>query len=362
MNRIDNTHATFINCLRDWNDPFLHGHKPVKALGCQRCENSNCRYTNNNNTSANSANTSNNYSSSSSITSSNQVNNTINNANTNGDYGEASHDKHYLNDTFSKLNKNLNLFLSHQNHHHHHNHHYHNQNHNTCNHRSINANTSIESSSSSFQPIVRCKSSINVPKTIDQCIKLARSRPRPSSIRPFSKTRKQQINGEETESKTRKTLTTKSSSDIVVKSRKFSPVKSKVKESKLHSNSKAISTDECDTTLFEIITNNNNDAKFQTFNFSMKDLVNDFEKKNQKEKLTTNNREAYFGHERDLDENEYDCAEMNENVNNDDDNNNNINNKMMDTISLLSCSSSIIENDEINYDDSLQDNSFDSDR
>jgi hypothetical protein len=35
---------------------------------------------------------------------------------------------------------------------------------------------------------------------------------------------------------------------------------------------------------------------------------------------------------------------------------------MMDTISLLSCSSSIIENDEINYDDSLQDNSFDSDR
>ena len=84
MNRIDNTHATFINCLRDWNDPFLHGHKPVKALGCQRCENSNCRYTNNNNTSANSANTSNNYSSSSSITSSNQVNSTINNANSEG--------------------------------------------------------------------------------------------------------------------------------------------------------------------------------------------------------------------------------------------------------------------------------------
>lgn len=25
MNRIDNTHATFLNCLRDWNDPFLLG-------------------------------------------------------------------------------------------------------------------------------------------------------------------------------------------------------------------------------------------------------------------------------------------------------------------------------------------------
>jgi len=25
MNRIDNTHATFLNCLRDWNDPFLNG-------------------------------------------------------------------------------------------------------------------------------------------------------------------------------------------------------------------------------------------------------------------------------------------------------------------------------------------------
>lgn len=28
MNRIDNTHATFLNCLRDWNDPFLLGRSP----------------------------------------------------------------------------------------------------------------------------------------------------------------------------------------------------------------------------------------------------------------------------------------------------------------------------------------------
>ena len=342
MNRIDNTHATFINCLRDWNDPFLHGHKPVKALGCQRCENSNCRYTNNNNTSANSVNTSNNYSSSSSITSSNQVNSTNNN---NDDHSEVSHDKHYLNDTFSKLNKNLNLFLSHQNHHHH-------KNQNNGNHRTTNLNTGNESSTSSFQPIVRCKSSINVPKTIDQCIKLARSRPRPSSIRPFSKTRKQPIHNSDIHLKTKVGLITKSSSDLIVKGQKLSPVKTKAKESKLLSNSKAISTDECDTTLFEIIAN---DSKFQTFNFSMKDLVDDFENKNLKEKLIQSNK--YFGHERDEEENEFEFEETSENLNNNHDNN-----KMMDTISLLSCSSSIIENDEINYDDSLQDNSFDSDR
>ena len=356
MNRIDNTHATFINCLRDWNDPFLHGHKPVKALGCQRCENSNCRYTNNNNnnnnTSANSVNTSNNYSSSSSITSSNQVNGTNNN---NGDYSEVSHDKHYLNDTFSKLNKNLNLFLSHQNHHHHHHHHHHHQNHNNVNHRTTNLNTGNESSTSSFQPIVRCKSSINVPKTIDQCIKLARSRPRPSSIRPFSKTRKQPIHNSDTHLKTKVGLITKSSSDLIVKGQKLSPVKTKAKESKFLSNSKAISTDECDTTLFEIIAN---DSKFQSFNFSMKDLVDDFENKNQKEKLIQSKK--YFGHEREEEEeeNEFEFEETSENLNN----NHGNNNKMMDTISLLSCSSSIIENDEINYDDSLQDNSFDSDR
>lgn len=41
----------------------------------------------------------------------------------------------------------------------------------------------------------------------------------------------------------------------------------------------------------------------------------------------------------------------------------NINSKKnTDTASLLSCSSSLIENDDIAYEDSLQDNSFDSDR
>jgi hypothetical protein len=62
MNRIDNTHATFLNCLRDWSDPFLNGHasnskksrvhnpSPRVAsesrggtLGCVRCDSCSCR-------------------------------------------------------------------------------------------------------------------------------------------------------------------------------------------------------------------------------------------------------------------------------------------------------------------------------
>jgi hypothetical protein len=43
MNRIDNTHATFVNCLRDWNDPFLHGHGTNKNLGCNRCDSCGCQ-------------------------------------------------------------------------------------------------------------------------------------------------------------------------------------------------------------------------------------------------------------------------------------------------------------------------------
>ena len=70
MNRVDNTHATFLNCLRDWSDPFLNGgtnasghgsivasggrkqrgggvHDPTRhgdgTLGCVRCESCSCR-------------------------------------------------------------------------------------------------------------------------------------------------------------------------------------------------------------------------------------------------------------------------------------------------------------------------------
>ena len=39
-----------------------------------------------------------------------------------------------------------------------------------------------------FANLTRSKSSINVPKTINQCVKLNKSRPRPSSIRPRAST------------------------------------------------------------------------------------------------------------------------------------------------------------------------------
>lgn len=133
MNRIDNTHATFLNCLRDWNDPFLHGHKPVKSFGCQRCESCACR-------SFLSSNGAHSACSNPSLTCANQHHHNQHDIDLN---------RHYLTDTHSKLNRNLNQVHP-------------------------------------FQPIIRCKSSANVPKTIDQCIKMAKSRPRPSSIKPHA--------------------------------------------------------------------------------------------------------------------------------------------------------------------------------
>lgn len=163
MNRIDNTHATFLNCLRDWNDPFLLGHKPIKVVGCQRCESCACRSvpfsvmnlshsnlptvtttttaatTTNSNTSANSTSA-----------------NTTQTSN-GGDASSSSVCQSLLND--------------HPHNHHHHHHHHHNH-------------------TPFYQPITRCKSSTNVPKTIDQCIKLCKSRPRPSSIKSLHSSRK----------------------------------------------------------------------------------------------------------------------------------------------------------------------------
>ena len=115
MNRIDNTHATFINCLRDWDDPYLHGHKTLKASSCQRCDQCGCKYS----TAAA----------------------TIAAATALAAVSQSSNN--------SALNSN-------------------------------------DRPKKGFQPIIRCRSSNNVPKTINQCIKLAKSRPRPSSIRPHA--------------------------------------------------------------------------------------------------------------------------------------------------------------------------------
>ncbi len=41
--RLDNTHTTFVNCLRNWDDPLLNGCKPLKLVGCVRCESCGCR-------------------------------------------------------------------------------------------------------------------------------------------------------------------------------------------------------------------------------------------------------------------------------------------------------------------------------
>lgn len=139
MNRIDNTHATFINCLRDWNDPFLHGHKPIKPFGCQRCESCACRSYSSNNTTLN------------------HSLNSTSSTNTHHHHHDIDLNRHYLTDTHSKQNRNI------------------------LNNRAIDFQGF--SSNTPFQPIVRCKSSANVPKTIDQCLTLVKSRPRPSSIK-----------------------------------------------------------------------------------------------------------------------------------------------------------------------------------
>lgn len=108
MNRIDNTHATFLNCLRDWNDPFLNGHKPVKSYECQRCEACSCRSV---------------HSSTSSLNRESCLNR----------IESGRHSKHS-----KKIVKHE--FLA------------------------------------GFQPIIRCRSSVNFPNTINQCIKLVKPR------------------------------------------------------------------------------------------------------------------------------------------------------------------------------------------
>lgn len=147
MNKPDQTHTTFVNCLRDWNDPYLHGQKQVKTIGCNRCENCGCRllaaYSNDLNTSSKDL--------------SNQTSTATPSSDTNSikslDSIVANQD--YTSNTNSKLNKIE------------HGHRRHTHKHTKC-----------------TQELTRSKSSVNVPKTIDQCIKLAKSRPRPSSIRP----------------------------------------------------------------------------------------------------------------------------------------------------------------------------------
>ena len=139
MYRIDNTHATFLNCLRDWDDPFLHGHKQAKSLGCERCESCGCRF---------------------------KTTQESNNLNPNKEFTLSDNNLNSLNESIDS--------------------------HRSCRYESFrksSRNSSCQgrcghAPNNKIQPMVRCKSTINVPKTIDQCIRLAKSRPRPSSIKP----------------------------------------------------------------------------------------------------------------------------------------------------------------------------------
>ena len=165
-NRVDNTHATFLNCLRNWDDPYLHGSKPTKSIGCVRCESCGCRLNTNNDDSP-ILNTSGHQQAVelSSACSSSSENSSCNKSRLTSSFGsslqlnsinqttDCSH-RHYLNDTYSNLNRNLN------------------------------ANKKQHVDLNKPQPLMRSKSTINVPKTINQCVSLAKSRPRPSSIRP----------------------------------------------------------------------------------------------------------------------------------------------------------------------------------
>lgn len=165
MSRTDQTHTTFLACLRDWNDPYLHGQKPTKAIGCNRCENCGCRMLLNSDLNG-------------SMSSKDLIMTTANVASSTSVLDCKSHpfelhchepalntvNSDYQSNTNSKLNKNQNEIV----------------------HRHLRKHSHHKSNSHEIQTLTRSKSSVNVPKTIDQCIKMAKSRPRPSSIRPHA--------------------------------------------------------------------------------------------------------------------------------------------------------------------------------
>ena len=101
--RIDNSHTTFVNCLRNWDDPFLHGHSPVKSIHCIRCDGCGCKL----NSSGNyeSANNQPNNENSSSYSSSSETSHCLNAHSNSSDLSN----RHYLCNTHSS---NLNRHLS----------------------------------------------------------------------------------------------------------------------------------------------------------------------------------------------------------------------------------------------------------
>ena len=158
MNRIDNTHATFLNCLRDWNDPFLNGHglsntsyhhstpfslsttksphRAGKNVSCNRCESCACRAL---------AQTT---------------------ATSTPHLPLSSHHNHHipLHTSHLDLIRKVNDYK-----------------------KSIQDNQkSMGANQFQYQSIVRCKSSYNMPISIDSCIrKLCKTRPKTCSVAPI---------------------------------------------------------------------------------------------------------------------------------------------------------------------------------
>ncbi|CAF0713814.1 unnamed protein product, partial [Brachionus calyciflorus] len=314
MNRIDNTHATFLNCLRDWNDPFLHGHKPIKPYGCQRCEGCACR----------------------SINSSNQ---SIHRDTCQSPIHTET-ERHYLNDTHSKLNRN---FMT------------------TRNHEFL----------TGFQPIIRCKSSANVPKTIDQCIKMSKSRPRPSSSNKAHLSRKC------TNESSKKLNNSKMSTNSIESDKDSNDTLSKDDDFKIlfQTSSPDSSMSQISKGTSELIRSNNEEVLNESGSNSKVNIGNE----TNTEMNTTEINHQIFNNVHDFSlvkhyNDELDCLEneinkdnnrenenlLKENIENRETNENNSDNNIANLLS--SSTSSLIDNDDdIVYDDSLQDDSFESD-
>lgn len=152
--RVDNSHTTFVNCLRNWDDPYLQGVKPIKQIACTRCDGCGCRLNSSGNSESSPLNHHQHHHNefSSSCSSSSEHNNSM--------------DRHYLCNTHSSnLNRHLSV--------------------NNLTQRAARAEANLITSK--LQPMARSKSSINVRKESSYQVassKLNKSRPKPSSNRP----------------------------------------------------------------------------------------------------------------------------------------------------------------------------------
>jgi hypothetical protein len=374
MSRTDQTHTTFLACLRDWNDPYLHGQKPTKTIGCNRCENCGCRLLLNNDLVG-------------SLSSKDLASATTASSTPMFDCKTSPFEMHchqaaatntdYQSNTNSKLNKNQIETV------HRHRKHSHNK------------------SGFEIQPLTRSKSSINVPKTIDKCIKMSKSRPRPSSIRPHASPLSGLLINEAALPTFKRQLSLKlkptqtcmnSSSNEKIKNENSSISYSTDEKEMMLVNKKYLIDIERDS--LEFVRTNENETQFRSVPHSPQSThepIDNIEFQKPTESTmscsslsASSNANLASSNEiqmslrtpdPDIKINQEDISNhSNDNNNHDnDDNHNNTNakrldenQKLFDSASLFSSSTSLNnnanENNANNLDDSLQDKSFDSDR